>query len=159
MAEGEFVLIREYGEAGLIRPSKGWATFGDHDLYSLLADAAASQRNETALRQYVPLAEEFARRYDHKLYQAIAHRARGVAHCLAGECVEAESELNQALKIFNDLDAHYQIGRTVFELGEVAAARTDADKARDFFTRALEAFESMQAVTDVARVHEKLAVL
>jgi hypothetical protein len=78
MAEGEFALIREYGEAGLIRPSKGWATFGDHDLYSLLVDAATLQRDNDALSKYTSLAEESSRRYDHKLYQAIAHRARGV---------------------------------------------------------------------------------
>ena len=83
MAEGEFALIREYGEAGLIRPSKGWATFGDHDLYSLLVDTAAQTRDIEALRQYIPLAEEFANRYDHKLYQAIAHRAHGVTHRFA----------------------------------------------------------------------------
>ena len=84
MAEGEFALIREYGEAGLIRPSKGWATFGDHDLYSLLADAATLQRDKDALSKYTPLAEEAASRYGHRLYQAIAHRTRGVARRLAG---------------------------------------------------------------------------
>src|SRR6185436_1056972 len=107
LAEGEFALIREYGEAGLIRPSKGWATFGDHDLYSLLADAAASQHDEAALRQYAPLAEESARRYDHKLYQAIAHRASGTAHFLAGAYVDAGSKLEQALDIFSSMNARY----------------------------------------------------
>ena len=156
MAEGEFALIREYGEAGLIRPSKGWATFGDHDLYSLLVDTAAQTRDIEALRQYIPLAEEFANRYDHKLYQAIAHRAHGVTHRLAGEYAEAEIRLNQALEIFNDMNTRYQIGRALFELGELTAAKTDADQARDFFVRALETFESMQAVKDVARVRTAL---
>jgi len=156
MAEGEFALIREYGEAGLIRPSKGWATFGDHDLYSLLADAAAAQRDEAALRQYAPLAEETARRYDHKLYRAIAHRARGMAHLLAGDYVEAESKLRQALDIFNSMNARYQIGRTLFELGELAVIQTDTPKASGYLTRALRAFESMQAVPDAARVRSAL---
>jgi tetratricopeptide (TPR) repeat protein len=156
MAEGEFALIREYGEAGLIRPSKGWATFGDHDLYSLLADAAAAQCDEAALRQYAPLAEETARRYDHTLYRAIADRARGVSHRLAGEYNEAESQLNQALDIFNGLNTYYQIGRTLSDLGELAAARTESGKARAYFTRALEAFGSLEAVPDTMRAKAAL---
>lgn len=151
MAEGEFALIHEYSEAGLIRPSKGWATFGDHDLYSLLVDAAVLGRSETSLRQYVSLAEETAKRYDHKLYQAIARRARGVLHRLVGEYVEAESKLNQALEVFNDMNARYQIGRTLFELGETAAAQMNIPQAHDYFTRALSAFETMNAKIEVAR--------
>jgi len=155
-AEGEFALIREYGEAGLIRPSKGWATFGDHDLYSLLADAAAAQRNEAALRQYAPLAEETAQRYDHTLYRAIAHRAWGVAHRLAGEYNEAELQLNRAMDMFSNLNTDYQIGRTFFELGELSAAQMGTGKARDYFTRALESFESMQAAPYAARTKAAL---
>lgn len=159
MAEGEFALIREYGEAGLIRPSKGWATFGDHDLYSLLVDAAVRHRDEVALRQYVPLAEETARRYEHKLYQAIAHRARGVLHRLAGEYVEAESKLNVALELFSNMNTHYQIGQTLFELGEIAAAQMNAPQAHDYFTRALNDFERIGAALDTIRVRERLAAL
>lgn len=156
MAEGEFALIREYGEAGLVRPSKGWATFGDHDLYSLLADAAAQQRDEVALRQYTPLAEETARRYDHSLYQAIAHRAWGVAHRLAGEYPQAEARLNHALDLFSGLNARWQIGRTLFELGELAAAQMDTSKARGHFAHALTAFEAMRATPDAARTCTRL---
>lgn len=159
MAEGEFALIREYGEAGLIRPSKGWATFGDHDLYSLLVDAAVRHRDEIALRQYVPLAEETARRYEHKLYQAIAHRARGMLHRLSSEYVEAELQLNEALELFNNMNTRYQIGRTLFELGELAAAQTSAPHAYDYFTRALNDFERIGAAPDTIRVRERLAAL
>lgn len=156
MAEGEFALIREYGEAGLIRPSKGWATFGDHDLYSLLVDAAAQQRDEVALRQCAPLAEETARRYDHRLYQAIAHRAWGVVHCLSGEYAEAEARLIQALDLFSGLNTRWQIGRTLFELGELAATQMQAVGARDYFTRALTEFEELRAAPDAARTRVAL---
>jgi hypothetical protein len=159
MAEGEFALIREYGEAGLIRPSKGWATFGDHDLYSLLVDAAVRGRDETALRQYIPLAEETASRYDHKLYQAVAHRARGVLHRLAGEYVEAETKLNQALEMFNDMDTRYQIGRTSFELGDLAVSQKEPATAREHLTRALNGFEGIGAAPDALRVRERLTAL
>jgi len=72
MAEGEFALVRQHLEIAL---SKSATWVGEHDLYAMLADAAAQQRDEAALRQYTPLAEETASRYDHKLYQAVAHRA------------------------------------------------------------------------------------
>jgi len=156
MAEGEFALVQKYLEIALDRTAS-WV--GEHDLYAMLADAAAGQRDESALQRYAPLAEEFALRYDHKLYQAIAHRARGVAHRLAGKYSEAQSRLNQALDLFSSLNTRYQIGRTLFELGEVAAAQIDTDNAHHYFTRALEAFEAMGALPDIARTRNKMAML
>jgi len=156
MAEGEFALVREHLGAALNKPAQGWAPVGDHELYSMLADAAAQQRDEAILRQYAPLAEETARRYDHKLYQAIAHRAWGVAHRLAGEYPQAEARLNQALHLFNSLSTRWQIGRTLFELGELAAAQVNATKAGDHFTHALAEFEEMRAAPDAARTRTKL---
>lgn len=159
MAEGEFALIREYGEAGLIRLSKGWATFGDHDLYSLLVDAAAMQRDEAAIQKYAPLAEEFALRYNHKLYQAIAHRAWGVMYCLAGQYDEAQMRFDRALEIFQNMDTRYQIGRTKFEIGELDVARRNNAAAREHFSQALNAFERIGAVLNAMRVRERLAAL
>jgi tetratricopeptide (TPR) repeat protein len=156
MAEGEFALVRQHLEEAL---KQGGQWVGDHDLYMMLADAAAQQRDEDALRRYAPLAEEAAARYDHKLYQAIAHRAWGVAHRLAGEHAESEARLNQALASFNTLDAHWQIGRTLFELGELARARTDSAAARDTFSKALAEFERLGAAPDAARTRMALESL
>ncbi len=125
----------------------------------MLADIAAQQRDLAALRQYAPLAEETATQCGHVLYQAIAHRAWGVAHRLAGEDVEANVRLHQALVLFQDLDTRWQIGRTLFELGELAAARAETTTARDYFSRALAAFEEMKAAPDAARMRAVLAGL
>lgn len=155
MAEGEFALVRQHLEIAL---SKSAAWVGEHDLYAMLADAAAQQRDEAALRQYAPLAEDAAARYDHKLYQAIAHRAWGVAHQLAGRSAyaEAETRLQQALALFRGLNARWQIGRTLFELGELAAARDEAAAAREHLSLALAAFEEMKAAPDAARTRARL---
>lgn len=153
MGEGEFTLIRQHLEAAT-HLSLSWV--GDHDVYTALTDAASRQGDEAAIRQYAPQAEALARRYGHTLYQAIAHRAWGVAHRLAGEYPESEVRLNQALDLFSGLNTKWQIGRTLSELGELAAAQTDAARARDYFTRALAAFEEMRAVPDVARTHAAL---
>jgi len=137
-----------------LHSSSEWVS--DHDIYAILVDMAVLQRDEAGIRQYTPQAEELAMRYGHTLYQAIAHRAWGVAHRLAGEYTEAEARLTQALDLFSGLNTRWQIGRTLFELGELAAAQTNIAKARDHFTRALAAFEAMRAAPDVARTRAAL---
>jgi tetratricopeptide (TPR) repeat protein len=156
MAAGEFAPARQNLETALKTPSE-W--IGDHDLHAMLVDLAARQRDEAAIRQYAPLAEELATRYDHTLYQAIAHRAWGVAHRLAGEYAAARARLNQALTLFSELNTRWQMGRTLFELGELAAAQTNTTEANDHFIRALAAFEEMQAAPDVTRTRIALEAL
>jgi tetratricopeptide (TPR) repeat protein len=125
----------------------------------MLADAATRQHDLAALQQYVPLAEEIAQRYGHILYQAIAHRAWGVAYRLAGEYAEAEARLKQALQLFESLETRWQIGRTLFELGELALSEENVPAAHDHFSRALVAFEAMQATPDAAQVRVKMELL
>ncbi len=127
----------------------------DHDIYATLVDAAVLQRDEAGIRQYAPPAEELALRYGHTLYQAIVHRAWGVAHWLAGETVEAETRFKQALALFSDLGTRWQMGRTLFELGELATP-TNRAQAQDYFTRALAAFQVMRAAPDAARTQVAL---
>jgi tetratricopeptide (TPR) repeat protein len=119
-------------------------------------DIAVQQRDEAALRQYAPLAEETAVRDGHILYQASAHRAWGVMHRLQGEYAAAETRLNQALKLFQGLETRWQIGRTLYELAELAQDRADLAGARDYFSRALAAFEEIGAVPDMARTQDAL---
>jgi hypothetical protein len=156
MAEGEFALVRKNLEPALGRTP---SLFGEHDLWAMLADAAAQQRDAAALQKYAPRAEELAVRYDHKLYLAIAHRAWGVAHRLAGSDIDAEVRLMQALELFESLDTRWQIGRTLFELGELALSRTDKAAARENFSRSFAAFEEIGALPDAGRASEKLAAL
>lgn len=156
MAGDEFALGRQHLEAGLKQQSE-WV--GEHDLYIMLADAAAQQRDEAALQQYVPLAEEIAIRYDHNLYQAIAHRAWGVAHRLRGEYTEAEARLHQALEIFDQLGTRWQMGRTWRELAELAQDRQDTTQAQDYLSRALVAFEELGATPDATRIRVALEAL
>jgi hypothetical protein len=156
MAEGEFALVRKYLEVALGKTS---VLFGEHDLYAMLVDAAAQQRDAAAVKKYAPLAEELAGRHDHKLYQAIAHRAWGVAHQLEGQYAESEVRLKRALELFETLDMRWQIGRTLYELGELARSHGEDEAARGYFTRGLAAFEAMGAAPDARRVQEKLAAL
>jgi hypothetical protein len=131
----------------------------DHDLYILLADAAARQRDLAAIRRYAPLAEELAVRDDHKLYRAIAHRSMAVAHRLAGEYADAETRLNHALELFQPLGTRWQIGRTLFEQGELEGSRGNRASARDYFSRARVEFDALGAVVDSTNTRERIVSL
>jgi hypothetical protein len=87
VGEGEFALVRQHMEVSL-HSSAAW--IADHDIYATLVDIAVLQRDEAGIRQYVQEAEELAMRYDHTLYQAVTHRAWGVAHLLV-DCMISKS--------------------------------------------------------------------
>ncbi len=153
MAAGEFARVTPVLEQALKTPSE-W--IGDHILTAALADSAAQQGDELALGKYAPLAEALAQRCGHRLYLAVAHRAWGAAHRLAGEYTQAAGRLDQALALFQGLGTRWQLGRTWYEFGELAVAQDDRPKARDSFQRALALFEAMRAKPDAARAKAAL---
>ncbi|MCC7355608.1 MAG: tetratricopeptide repeat protein [Anaerolineae bacterium] len=140
-----------------VAPTKWGSSPTAQDLYAVFADLAVRERDEKALRQYAPLAEEMAVRAGHPLYQAIAHRAWGMAHRLVGEYAEAEERLTQALASFQKLATRWQMGRTLCEFAELALAQGDTGAARDYHTRALTLFEEMRAAPDAARTRAALS--
>jgi tetratricopeptide (TPR) repeat protein len=123
----------------------------EHIVYMMLVDAAAQVGDEAAIKKYAPKLEELATRDKHQPYLGIAQRAWGVAHRLAGEFSEAEKRVEAALEIFENLGMKWQTGRTIFEMGELALAKSENDAARDYFVRAQEMFEEMGAGPDLAR--------
>ncbi len=160
MAAGEFALVKNYLEVAGKKPlsTRGFV-MNETERYFLLADLAVLERDEVALHHYAPPAEETAVRDGHLLFQACSHRAWGVLHRLEGKYEEAEARLNQALEMFQKLETRWQMGRTLFELAELALAQTNTAEARDYFSRALATFEEMRAVPDAARVRAALEAL
>jgi hypothetical protein len=122
----------------------------DHEIYMTLADTAVELRDQDALRTYAPRLEKLASRDNHRLYLAIAHRALGVEHRLAGEHAIAETRLRQALGLFTKLGARWQIGRTLFELGELNLTHSHT-KAREYYSQALGSFEEIGAAPNAER--------
>jgi len=122
----------------------------DHEIYMILADTAVELRDMDALRKYAQPLETLASRDNHRLYLAIAHRAIGVEHRLAGEHAPAEARLRQALELFTKVGARWQIGRTLFELGELNLIHS-RPKAREYYSQALGAFEEIQAAPNAER--------
>jgi tetratricopeptide (TPR) repeat protein len=123
----------------------------EHIVYMMLVDSAARAGDEAGIRKYLPSLQVLAERDEHRPYLAVAHRAAGVAHRLAGEYEQAGERLQAALEIFEQLDTRWQIGRTLFELGELESARSNDEKAEGYFTEALAAFESLDAGPDIVR--------
>jgi len=123
----------------------------EHIVYMMLVDSAARAGDETAIRRFAPKLEELALRDDHKPYLAVAHRAWGIAHRLAREYTDAETRLEKALEIFEELETRWQLGRTLFEMGELAMAKADGGTAHSYFSRAQDVFEEIDAGPDVTR--------
>ena len=116
----------------------------------ILTDTAVELRDADALSKYAPQLKRVAERDNHRLYLAIAHRALGVGHRLAGERDAAETQLGDALRLFTQLGARWQIGRTLYELGELYLAQSK-EKAREYYSQALGAFEEIQAAPNMER--------
>jgi tetratricopeptide (TPR) repeat protein len=129
----------------------------DHEIYMTLADTAVEMRDANALQKYAPHLEKLADRDKHKLYLAIAYRALGVGHRLENKHAEAETRLKQALELFTKLGTRWQIGRTLFELGELKLAQSEEkNKAIEYYSQALGSFEEIQAVPNAERTRAAL---
>lgn len=131
----------------------------EHIVYMMLVDSATIVRDESTILKYAPLLEELAKRDDHHPYLAIAQRAWGVAHRLSGAYDDSETRLKEALEHFSELDTRWQIGRTLYELGELELARSNMDQAREYFAEALDKFESLKAAPDIERVNSVIKQL
>lgn len=131
----------------------------EHIVYSMLADAAAMAADEAGLRQYAPILEQLAGRDEHLPFLAVAHRAWGVAHRLAGEHDQAEARLQQASDLFQQMGAAWQVGRTQCELAELSLARSDRAAAIEHLHQALAAFEAQGAGPDIERTERLLAAI
>ena len=158
MAEGEFALVKDHLEIAGKKPiSSIGFLMNENERHFLLADLAALDRDEVALREYAPLAEKLARRDGHILFQASANRAWGVLHRLTGDYEKAKVRLSQALELFQGLETRWQIGRTFYELAELALVQKDTPEARGYFSLALVEFDDMGAVPDAERTRTALA--
>jgi len=159
---GEFALMKEHLEEAFAKsnaPLKWGSMPTEPELYILLADSAAERRDETALREFAPQLEEIAVRNGHKVYQAVAHRAWGVAHTLAGGYAEAQARFEQSLTLLRPFDTRWQIGRTLYDLGELASRQGAHSAARNYLSQALVHYEALGAAPYVERTKARLTEL
>ncbi len=157
MGAGEFARVRQHLELALEKPVVVTGVpGGDHDIYAALVDVASRQRDTALLERYLPLAEQTARRYGHDLYLAVAQRAQGVWHHLNNEFDMARTRLQQALAGFTGLGCRWQMGRTLYELADLALTEANQSQARAFLFQALSHFEALQAQPDVDRVRRAM---
>jgi len=131
----------------------------DLDFNVLYADMAAQARDATALERFVPLAEQAARDFGHRLYTAIALRARGVQALLTGRASEAVVCENEAVALFEAIGARYQLGRTLAERARAFSALGDPSSARADWSRAGSLFDAQGALPASRQAHEAVAAL
>jgi tetratricopeptide (TPR) repeat protein len=161
-ATGEFAQVSGMMEIAYEKPGqpvKRGTMAHEHDIMMQHAEAAAQQRDLVALQKYTPRLEQLAERDDHKLYQAIAQRAWGIALRLSGEYTEAELRLNRSLEIVNSLKTGWQIGRTHFEIAELHREKSELEEARMHYSAALESFEVLRAIPDIERTRISMETL
>jgi hypothetical protein len=60
------------------------------------------------------------------------------------------------LDIFSDYPAPWQVGRTLFEMGELARLQMKTEQARDYYSNALSAFEELHAAPYARRARAAL---
>lgn len=158
-AEGEFAQITNKLEPALGlsgQPVKRGTMAHKHIIYMMLVDSAASTGDVKTILHYAPLLEDLAVRDDHQPYLAICHRAYGIAYMLTGKLEESESSLQMALKIFEDRETPWQSARTLYALGELANLRGQSELSREMYRKAVEKFETLQALPDVKRTKAQL---
>jgi tetratricopeptide (TPR) repeat protein len=138
------------------QPVKRGTMAHEHIIYMMLVDSAAIAQDKGTILKYAPVLEKLAIRDDHRPYLAVAYRAYGIAHRLSKEYEQAETYLQQALKIFDELGTPWQRGRTFSELGELEKLRGNDSLSRELFTSALKDFEIIRAEPDAARTKQRL---
>jgi len=158
---GEFAPVKERLEPALQlsgQPVKRGTMAHEHIVYMMLVDSAASMEDADSVNKYVPRLIELAIRDNHKPYLAIGYRASGIAFRIAGDHHQADEHFQEALKIFTDLEMPWQAGRTLSEMGKLARLQGDVELSKKMFTKALQAFEKIQAKSDSMKLQKALEI-
>jgi tetratricopeptide (TPR) repeat protein len=153
-AKGEFAqVVKNMREAQKKsgQPVKRGTMAHEHDVFFQLCESAAHLGDLDEMQRSAHRLEELASRDKHNLYLAVAQRTFGIGHRLAGEYAEAGMRLNQSLLLLNELGAHWQIGRTLFEMGELDRALTDFHSAENHYRLALDQFKALGALPDIEK--------
>jgi tetratricopeptide (TPR) repeat protein len=159
MGEGEFALVNEHLTAAIQLPPVGWNPVGEHEIIVLLADIGALNRDEALLTAYASLADQISLFLNHHLYHAMAVRALGIFTWLQRDHAQAEAQLRESLKLFQQLETRWQLGRTLYDLGEISVDRGRIEQAKEFFSQALTAFEEMGARPSIIKTQQHLTYL
>jgi nucleotide-binding universal stress UspA family protein len=162
MAEGEFALVREHLEqADRVSndPVRWGSAVTEMDFNVLYADAAAQARDAEALQRFVPRAEDEAEHFGHRLYLAIARRARGVQALLEDRPGDAVRFQDEALAVFEQLGTRYQMGLTLGERARAFSALDEQARARADWSQAVELLEAQGARPAAQLARDSLAAL
>jgi ATP/maltotriose-dependent transcriptional regulator MalT len=101
--------------------------------------------------------EDIAGRYESAMLAAMVAHARGAVELEAGDAPAALVALREAWRLWQELDAPYEIARTRVLVGQACRALRDEEAATLELEAARGLFERLGAGPDVRRVDEILA--
>lgn len=81
-------------------------------------------------------------------------RVVGQIYLARQELAEAEEELNDSLRILEELESHYEVGKTLFQLARLHRMQGDQAQMWDNLKKALAIFEDLGARLDLAQAQE-----
>jgi DNA-binding CsgD family transcriptional regulator len=96
--------------------------------------------------------EDVAARYESTMLDAMVAQARGAVELAAGDARAALVVLREACRVWQELDAPYEVARTRVLIGQSCRALGDEEAATMELEAARAAFERLGARPDVARV-------
>jgi DNA-binding CsgD family transcriptional regulator len=101
--------------------------------------------------------EELAARYDTTMLAGMVAHARGAVELVGGDAPGALVVLREACRVWQELDAPYEVARTRVLVGQACRALGDDEAAALELEAARDAFERLGARPDLARVDELAA--
>jgi tetratricopeptide (TPR) repeat protein len=125
-----------------------------------LAELGARSGNKDLYERFGTQALELGWRSGARKGLAQAIRARGIVAMAEGRLDDAEADLVSARQRYDDLGTIWEAARTRYALAGLARRRggdNDLARAREELAHALEAFERLHAVRDIARARAALA--
>jgi hypothetical protein len=129
-------------------------------LHSDVAELAARTSNRKLFEHFGAEALELGWRSGARKALAQAIRARAIHSLHTGQFEDAQADLANALKRYEDLGTPWEVARTHYVQAALLhrmGARHDGDVARHLLTQALRTFESMGAMADAVRTRAALA--
>jgi adenylate cyclase len=119
------------------------------EVYRHLAEAYLGLEELGEALSYAQDALAQALEQEMRLEEGAARRVLGQVHQARRNLAQAEQELQESLDILGELDSHYEVGQTLFQLAHLYRDQEREREAEAVLSRAIEVFERLGARLDL----------
>ncbi len=127
------------------------------ELYRHLAEAHAGQGNLHEALVWAAQSLERALAAETKLEEGCTRRVLGSIQYARGQIEDAEAQLQQSVRILQDLSSSYEVARAVIQLSSLYADQGDEVQAARLRQQAIAIFERLGAELDLAQARGPLS--